>query len=336
MQLRLFHSQKKGYTIICIDLIMSVFVVAFFGFITPSLFEPAKALDIKSDRPNSEKKMTYAEISEFIDTYIGEISDLCRGKKNIVVTYKDEPVLCIWGSIRAQVNDRNSAYGKANYFQIAYVSSPGGDIEAAIEIGLSINKNEATLIVDQHCHSACGNYLIPAARRIYMTDNTVISIHGSLPRSLYDFVNTRRRAYKADSKDKEAYIKEISAKISELVSLYPQYVENELWKEIRFFADILKNEAYITRYFEVLRTLNQWKGYRCVPDKGLYLIVGPEYLKEFNIKGERLWFPDNPHQYLELLKKTKIKYSFIYDFDVHPFWVTNKGVVDPKECLPIR
>jgi hypothetical protein len=297
------------------------------------------------ERLSRAKKETIRKV--FIDKNLAEIQTKCRYKFNELIRVKGNNILCIDGKIIAKKENAknnkpspatasNSA-GKPGKYQIAYVYSPGGDIKAAMEIGLDIHRNRAILIVDKHCHSACGNYLIPAARRIYMTDNTVISQHGSLPRSLWDYSRIRMRAkYKGEKKldIKDIDFKALMATVRETTRGYAAHAKQHFLPEFEYFISILSDEAYITRFREIRRTLAKRKNYNCAPKKGLTLIIGPEYLKEFRIKTIREWFPENKADYVKLLEKTSINYSLIYDFDDDPFWLSGSGLVKPGSCRP--
>jgi hypothetical protein len=296
------------------------------------------------ERLSRAKKETIRKV--FIDKNLGEIQTKCRYKFNELIRVKGNNILCIDGKITAKKETAKNNSDplataantgeKAGKYQIAYVYSPGGDIKAAIEIGLDIHRNRAILIVDKHCHSSCGNYLIPAARRIYMTDNTVISQHGSLPRSMAEYSRNRLNAqFKGDKKNiKDLDRQALAQTIDKIVFGYAEYVEKHFLPEVEFFTSILADEAYITRFREIRRTLAKRQNYLCAPKKGLTLIIGPEYLKEFRIKTIREWFPENKADYVKLLEKTSINHSLIYDFDDDPFWLSGSGMVKPGSCRP--
>lgn len=328
-----FSSSQKVYRIfrLCISS-FSFTVILLPGFAAADAGAPAQ-----------EPRWTNIDLkrkTEFIDQNIDKIAVACRGKFNIVINVTGENILCLHGSIRETDKDNITGFSGTDImpnsemtFRTAYVRSSGGDAEAAIKIGKRINQNRALLIVDKHCHSSCGNYLIPSAYRLYMTDDTVISMHGSLPRSFSDFLGVRVRARMRKLSAEGLTPPSRREMAREFSDKYTEYVDTTLMSEIKFFANLAKDEAYVTRFKEVKRMLNYRPNYHCAPDKGLYIIVGTNYLKEFNIKTVREWFPEDKSDYVDLLPRSRENYSFVFDFDEHPFWLSGKGLVSPVQCV---
>lgn len=284
--------------------------------------------EVRAKSPKNSKK-------EFIANHLAEIKAYCKGKNDVVASLMGRNVYCLQGSIRKLKNiEQNNKMGRRKY-SVAYINSPGGDIDWAIEIGKEFHDNAAYVIVDQHCHSSCANYLIPSARRLYITNRTAITMHGSLPRVISKFVGIR---FKNEMREALAGKKntDLQALRAEQESAFDEYFELNVLREINFFRYIGKNEAYITRYQEIRRTLEKRKNYKCDPEKGLYLVVGPEYLKEFRIRTIREWFPVEKSEYAELLPNSVKNNSLIYDFDEHPFWLSGKGLVSPQYCLDAK
>jgi hypothetical protein len=70
------------------------------------------------------------------------------------------------------------------------VDSPGGETFAGRAIGNRIGDVSRTLIVDGICMSSCGNYFVPAAARVELTQGSVVGLHGTpdpFTMSGYDF-----------------------------------------------------------------------------------------------------------------------------------------------------
>lgn len=61
--------------------------------------------------------------------------------------------------------------------KVVYLHSPGGDIDAAIEIAALIRKRKLNVVVDGLCFSACAHYIFPAAVRKTVLPGSVVGIH---------------------------------------------------------------------------------------------------------------------------------------------------------------
>ena len=197
-----------------------------------------------------------------------------------------------------------------------------------MKLGVEISKNGAYLIVDERCYSSCANYLVPASKKLYMSKNSVILMHGSPTRNkhIYTYSVLRSKSITEEnfSDNLEIYYDTLEA--------YKDYEKKTIIPEVEFFSSIDTDEAYVTRFHEISRTLRKRKNYLCKPGKGLGFIVGPEYLKEFDIEVTRTWFPKYTSEYANLLSELTNRYSLIFDFGEHPFWLSDRGSVTPLEC----
>jgi hypothetical protein len=59
------------------------------------------------------------------------------------------------------------------------VRSSGGELEAAIDIGLALHKRGLPVVVDGSCASACAQFILPAAAWVQVLDDSVIALHAS-------------------------------------------------------------------------------------------------------------------------------------------------------------
>ncbi len=59
------------------------------------------------------------------------------------------------------------------------ITSAGGEVEAGIELGLWVFKQQLTLEVRDYCFSSCANYVFPAAARKIIRPNAVVAWHGN-------------------------------------------------------------------------------------------------------------------------------------------------------------
>ncbi len=271
-------------------------------------------------------------LSDFVLENAEEIVGRCRGTHDEIVMHQGVRVLCYHGIVRATpgVAEYNRGYS------IAYLNSPGGDIAHSMTLGREIFRNGAYAIVDQHCHSACGSYLLPSAKRLYITNNTVMSMHTATPRTPNDFVLSRfaneLRDIMSGGQTGEGDV-DIGERIIPLINEYDSFYREFVIGEMDFFKLIARDVAFAQRYREIFRTLSRRRGYSCKPQAGLHFIIGPEYLDEFNLKTIRAWFPDQRSEFVELMQNTAETDALIYDFDDHPFWIPGMGLVSPQSCL---
>ncbi len=278
-------------------------------------------LKYKSKWPNKN----YTPRAQYIEKNIEAVINMCRNK-NEIIYFDKRNILCLTGKITDLKAPPENEFRK---YSIVYVSSNGGNGRSAIAIGLELKKNNAYLIVDGPCVSACANYIVPAGLQLYMTDRSIIAMHGSPARNSNDYVDIVFRGKgikKENTPDLLQQFMEESAK-------YKAYEKEYVIPEVEYFSTVEVDENYVTRYVEILRTLKLRKNYICKPEKGVYLIVGPEYLDEFNIRTLRGWFPKNKYDYLKFFSEHELKdYSLIYDIDENPFYVSGRGAVTPEDC----
>ncbi|MEM1197012.1 MAG: hypothetical protein AAGH57_12970 [Pseudomonadota bacterium] len=302
-------------------MLTSNFCSASAGLVT----EGIKSNETVVPRISKSEKETFA-----LENFQALIS-ACQLQNNVIVDFRGAFVLCLHGSLDASDETR----GKHRKFDLVYINSPGGDLRSAMKLGREIFANGAYGIVDQHCHSACGTYIIPSLKRLIINDDTVISMHTNLPRTPNDFVKTRYpREYSRLKKNvsKSGPTAETVEQLLALASQYDDFYKKFVIAEIDFFKAINTDVSYTIRYREIFRTLEKRKDYRCKPEGGLHLIIGPRYLDEFNIKAIRSWFPTDKAEYAALLQNTSETDTIIYDFDDHPFWLPDRGFVQPQDC----
>ncbi len=268
---------------------------------------------------------------DFIDANLSRIRNLCDSQRNVVEDMDGEVILCYHGFIGA--TDELDEY--ARDYSIVYMNSDGGDILTAFKLGQEIFRNKAYVIVDRGCHSACGGYVIPSSRKLYIADNTVISIHSTIPRTRLGFVSTRFEGRMSEFRAEMQNGSLSSQSTIELVGLlrqYDEFYENFILRELEFFRAVNKDTAFVLRHREVYRSLRRRSNYSCKPESGLHLVIGPQYLDEFGIKTVREWYPSNKVNLIPLLGDISETDALIYDFDDHPFWMPERGLVSPQEC----
>jgi hypothetical protein len=238
----------------------------------------------------------------------------------------DENVACLVGDITpdspAALHDGTSGW------TILVAHSPGGDVTAGIEIGRLLYERQAALIIDTLCLSSCANYLVPGAHDVYIPEGSVVALHGSVPRDHLTFGKMRSAAL---GYTREDFLADPSLAL-EIFDQFDAFRDQMVEPEVDFFADVYVPEGYVNRYWEVRRTLDLRPDYNCRPETGLLLVPGPIYFDAFNAGVVEIWWPDDRQVLLEPLQSYLSTYSVILDFDEHPIWDSETGLVDPATC----
>lgn len=68
---------------------------------------------------------------------------------------------------------------QTNDIELVLMSSSGGNIEAAMEIGRTIKANGYPLALSGPCFSSCAQYVLPAAERVLMDETAILGLHGT-------------------------------------------------------------------------------------------------------------------------------------------------------------
>ena len=97
-------------------------------------------------------------------------------------------VLVYRGSISAALNQEIfSAFDSAEIKpERLVISSPGGDVQAGIELGEWIHQHKLNVEVADLCASSCANYVFPAANKKYLRKDSVLIWHGSAWQTHWD------------------------------------------------------------------------------------------------------------------------------------------------------
>ena len=93
-------------------------------------------------------------------------------------TQVNEKTVELSGKIDVYMNDCAATMLTQNVTDII-VDSPGGDVVHGRKIGYKIGERDRTLHIDNYCGSSCGNYFIPAASKLSLSENAVIMLHGT-------------------------------------------------------------------------------------------------------------------------------------------------------------
>jgi hypothetical protein len=215
-------------------------------------------------------------------------------------------------------------------WRIMVANTPGGDLQAGLRIGRMLHERLAALIVDTQCLSSCANYLVPGSRYLYVREASVIALHGSAAKDHMTFAAMRAAALGYTREDFAAN----PALALEIFDQFEGFRRDFVIPEADYFAEIYTSEGYLNRYWEVERTLKFRPERNCRPSAGLFLIPGPVYFEAFSIDVIDMWWPEDRAELLEPIEAYLDTYSVIADFDEHPIWLSQSGLVDPSACEP--
>lgn len=236
-------------------------------------------------------------------------------------------VVCLKTTITTVIADEIMAHEGAIYAVV--LDTPGGDMAASLRIGRRMFADKAQIIVDGECSSSCANYLAPLGhRKLHVTEGSFIAIHGVPPRDLFGFIDARRIAA---GKSVEEAVADPTLFFS-WQNEYPEHVRTVVLPEVQYFADVQKNEAYATRFAEVMRTISMRSDYPCALTGPALLIVGPQVMRQFRVNSENVWWDADRRAFIDRLPADLREYALIIDGDEHPSWLPGRGFVTPTDC----
>ncbi|MGK2910710.1 MAG: hypothetical protein ACSLE1_13065, partial [Sphingobium sp.] len=213
------------------------------------------------------------------------------------------------------------------------LNTPGGDMAASLRLGRRLFKDKAEIIVDGECSSSCANYLAPLGfRKLHVTEGSFIAMHGTPPRGLFGYIEARRResgqtveTLMADPTTFFGYKRD-----------FPKHMTEVILPEVQYFADVQGDEAYATRFIEVMRTLEMRPNYGCAPMGPTLIIIGPQWMRRFRINRTNVWWMEDRRALIERLPESLRTQMLIIDGDEHPSWIPGRGFVTPQDCMTAR
>jgi len=181
-------------------------------------------------------------------------------------------VICVEGKIGQKTAQQIQDY-KGRIARIV-INSEGGNADSAMAVGRRLFSDQSILEISEKCISACANYLVPAATSIEIRPNAFIAMHGSAPRGIVEYSQniTRDRGNTRDA-------------FKQVIQDFPRIRQKYTDPEIRYFDDIFRDDAYITRYREQVRNILVEKSLKCKQYAEFLLILDREYLDAFGIRS---------------------------------------------------
>lgn len=231
------------------------------------------------------------------DVAIDRLATRCRAAKKSGY-WSDMQAYCLKGEIsKASVE---KFFSVSSPIANLIVDSPGGDVAASLNLGRALYDRSLHLIVAHDCMSSCANYLVPASTGISIATMGRIVMHGSLPQNLVQLAQFI-------SSQKPDYSPEAIAGMA--LKQWPSLRDNLAKQERDFFDHILRDDGYLRRYSELVRSacsdLQRTTG-RCGEVR---LVLDKAYLEAFNIKVDH-WLAAKPKD-CDLKKEAEI-HSPIY------------------------
>jgi hypothetical protein len=202
---------------------------------------------------------------------IKNAASACSGNHYRIVKLAKKNIFCIVGPIiEENVNNFTENKNKIDY---VFSDTNGGSGSMAMKIGRKIFADRAKLIVGGLCYSACANYLVPSSSAVIVSRLGVIGMHGSALRGIIEYTSAivlPRDGGKISSADS-------------VRSEFARYRDTVLREEQEFFQYILKDDAYVTRYTEIMRGFRLKNQAPCNISGNKMLFLDRQYLNEFGI-----------------------------------------------------
>lgn len=241
--------------------------------------------------------------------------------------YQIGKVICLTGFITSETaHDFTEIWKKSNLVQesdvpsLFIVNSGGGSVYDAMKIGYLIKENEVRIVVSEYCASSCANYLIPAAKSIAVLPNSIILMHGSIPRRRADFIDMKLASRNITNDDLS---KDMSPFFEEWKK-FPDFYVKEVSYENKFLLDMEVDEFYLTNFIFLNDAVKNNSAPECRPKKGFALVLDKNYLDRHTRKEiDYFWFP-NIAQTKNLLKRfpnLSTNYDLYFGFETSPRWI---------------
>jgi len=200
---------------------------------------------------------------------------------------------------------------------------------SSLRIGRRLFTDKVEIVVDGECSSSCANYLAPLGfRRLHVTEGSFVAIHGVPPRDLWKFIDAKRVAA---NKSVEELVADPTLFFS-WQEEYPAHVQNIVVPEVEYFASVNVDEAYATRFAEVMRTISMRSNSSCAQNGPALLIVGPQWMRQFRINSRNVWWDEDRRAYIQRLPESVRNHFLVIDGDEYPSWIPGRGFVTAEDC----
>lgn len=275
-------------------------------------------------------KLTASAEEGFVRSYAEErlpaLGNLCRAGTGVFVPDGMPEALCVSGAITSYADgwacEPPIHAENRRQVKIVYADTPGGEFCSFIKLAAEMmsGRSLATkpiLIVGGACHSACANYLVPAASAVYMADGAVISQHGTLPRDLASYLDMKIPPTEKSRMIQIGALGDLHARYAAATRDYAAFVDEEIALEDEVFRMSGVDSLYARRYHDVAHAVRERDP---VPGaRGMTLVLGPGHMARYGVRLVRPWFAGSPADYVRILPKTADRDVLVWDLDEAPF-----------------
>ena len=112
------------------------------------------------------------------------LSAKCNNASERIIKLGKVQSLCIFGSISQ--NNAKWYIDKIDEVDSIFIDSLGGHVIGSMAIGLKIHDSGKTLYVGTRCFSSCANYIVPASKKIILSDKSIIAFHGTASSAFHE------------------------------------------------------------------------------------------------------------------------------------------------------
>jgi hypothetical protein len=126
----------------------------------------------------SQTTKVLAASSTVCREHLGDVSDPNGSGGWILLNDRSRPVLCISGSLEGIQSPSLVKAVSAHEVLDLVVRSTGGPVDVWLDLAENLVDRLQTLFVDEACISSCANYLLPVAKTVVATGNSLIVWHG--------------------------------------------------------------------------------------------------------------------------------------------------------------
>jgi hypothetical protein len=121
--------------------------------------------------------------AEISPTAIAAARTYCSSVKHSILLNADRTILCFDGRINHDLDV--GIFHNLKDHGVFVIRSPGGYSHVAMAFANILRAKDATVVLYDHCLSACANYVLIASNRTYVTKGTIVAWHhvrnGPLP-----------------------------------------------------------------------------------------------------------------------------------------------------------
>lgn len=134
------------------------------------------------------------------------------------------------GEISQENNQRFFKHLNSRKIHHLIITSPGGEVEAGIQLGRWVYDNRIDVEVREYCLSSCANYVFPAGKRKQINAGAIVAWHGNYihlqETGLWmDDVQSRMRTTGEDEKIARAHVARAVARLVQMEKTFFSHIQ---------------------------------------------------------------------------------------------------------------